>query len=40
MTSALAVDAAGRVFGITAGDDLVRWSPRFGVRYLAGERVD
>jgi hypothetical protein len=40
MTSAHAVDAAGRVLGITAGDDLVRWSPRFGLRYLAGKPVD
>jgi hypothetical protein len=40
MTRALAVDAAGRVLGLTADDDLVRWSPRFGVRYLAGDAVD
>jgi hypothetical protein len=40
MTRALAVDAAGRVLGLTADDELVRWSPRFGVRYLAGDTVD
>jgi hypothetical protein len=34
---AVALDREGRVLGLTADQDLVRWSPRHGVRHLRGQ---
>jgi len=37
---AMAVDREGRIIGLTADHDLVRWSRRHGVRYLRGQPPD